>query len=43
LNGHAIVPGGGGGGKPTPASQYGGRGPNAHPEGVVILRLTKVA
>ena len=40
--GRLIVPGVGGGAKPTPTAHYGGRGSNGHPEGIVIVRLLKI-
>lgn len=41
--GHIIIPGGGGGAKANPTLIFGGRGgPGANPNGVVIIRLTKL-
>lgn len=37
-----IIPGGGGGARPFPNMKYGGRGTGFSPNGVVVLRLTKI-
>lgn len=40
-SGRLIVPGSGGGARPTGSKHYGGRGVNATPQGAVIIRLFK--
>lgn len=42
-SGQLIVPGSGGGSRPSGTKHYGGRGSNAQPQGVVIIRLFKPA
>jgi len=41
-SGQLIVPGSGGGSRPRGTKHYGGRGPNATPNGIVIVRLLKI-
>lgn len=41
--GQLIIPGSGGGARPLSNKHYGGRGINATPQGVVIIRLLKSA
>lgn len=42
-SGQLIVPGSGGGSRPLSTKHYGGRGANATPNGVVIVRLLKLS
>ena len=41
-SGQRIVPGSGGGSRPRGTKHYGGRGSNATPNGIVIVRLLKI-
>jgi hypothetical protein len=42
-SGRALTPGGGGGAKAKPNAHYGGRAQSITPNGVVIIRLLKIA
>lgn len=43
IMGLPIVPGGGGGARPMPLIKHGSHAPGYSPEGVVVLRIFKVA
>lgn len=41
-SGNLVTPGGGGGARPFPNLKYGGRGVGFSPDGIVVVRLTKI-